>query len=140
MTKAYEQADQQLALKALRIKRQQLTEAEAELLKKFIPEQVNSGRFAYNMGQLANQNRLTLKSIQYSTVDVAQNESSSKEKKVSVEMSLDGRYEDFVAWVKLVEHSNVLIDFDYIKAAKVSNNSDILNFNIKVYTYGINID
>lgn len=140
MANAYEQANKPLALEALRKKRQTLGINEADLLKNFIPQHVNSGRFAYNIGQMANQNRLTIKNIQYYIVENSQNESQTKEKKLAVEMNLDGRYEDFANWVRQLERSNMLIDIDHVGASKVSNTSDIISFTIKVFAYGIKID
>jgi Tfp pilus assembly protein PilO len=141
---AYAQATQQLSLKALRLKKQQLDENQLSFLQNFIPVRLHSGQFVYNLAQLANQNHLTLKGLQYTVLDDslnnAQAKDQQKEKRLLVEFTMDGKYEDFAAWFRSVERSNVLIDIDSFRGTKNSNNSDIITFNVKSYTYGISID
>jgi Tfp pilus assembly protein PilO len=138
LEEAYTQATQQLSLKALRIKRQQLDESQIDFLKSFVPDKLHSGRFIYNLVQLSNQKRLTVKSIQYSIVGDPTKPNS--EKKLLVELSMDGRYEDFEDWLKTVERSDVLMDVESIRGSRASNNNEIVTFYVKLYTYGVNID
>ncbi len=135
-----QRAREQESLKMLRLKKQQLGTQELLLLQNFIPGNLHSGAMIYNLAQLGNVNRLSVKSLQYSLVEDKKSEQDAKEKKLLVEISLEGRYEDFTKWLDVIEKSNVLIDVVNIRAAKVSNTSEILVFNVKLYTYGINID
>ena len=136
---AYETATKQLSLKTLRLKKQQLSEQDLALLQNFIPQSLHSGTFVYNLGQLANQNRLTLKSLQYTVIDDALTMPKG-EKKLVVEFTMSGRYEDFTAWMQSLEKSNALIDIVSVRGTKNSNASEIITFNVKMYTYGIRID
>jgi hypothetical protein len=135
---AFNQASSKTALDRLKIKKDSLSEQELNLLQNFIPNNLHSGTFVYNLAQLANQNRLTLKGLQYTIIEDTVRPDS--EKKLAVEFSLDGRYEDFYAWLQNIDRSNILIDVDSFRGVKNSNNSDIITFNIKMYTYGININ
>lgn len=136
---AYAQATEQLSLKTLRLKKQALGEQDLALLQNFIPQNLHSGQFVYNLGQLANQNRLILKGLQYTVIDETVTNPNG-ERKLQVEFTMDGRYEDFLSWLQRVERSNVLVDVESIRGVKTSNNSDIVSFNVKMYAYGININ
>lgn len=136
---AYDQATQQLSLKALRLKRSQLGDRELSFLQNFIPQNLHSGYFVYNLGQMANQNRLSLRTLQYTVVnsDLA---SGNSEKKLMVEFTMDGSYGDFMNWLRQVETSDVLIDVESVRGAKISNNSDVITFYVKLYAYGMDIN
>lgn len=136
---AYNTATKQLSLKTLRLKKQQLSDQDLALLQNFIPENLHSGTFVYNLGQLANQNRLTLKDIQYTVLDDTATNPNG-EKKLMVQFTMDGGYNDFTNWLQTVEKSNVLIDVVSVRGVKTANNSDVITFYVKMYTYGINID
>ncbi len=137
---AYDQATQQLSLKTLRLKKQGLTEQNLGIVNNFVPEKLHSGTFTYNVAQLANQSGLTLKGLQYTVLDDTLTNAASGEKKLLVEFSMDGRYEDFSSWIQKIERSNVLIDVESIRGAKAGNSGTTINFNVKLYAYGINID
>ncbi len=136
---AYDQATKQLSLKALRLKKQQLQEEQLVFLRNFIPAKLHSGQFVYNLSQQANKNNLVIKGLQYTVLDDSLNNPDG-ERKLLVEFTLEGRYEDFAMWLKNIERSNVLVDVDSIRAAKNTNNSDIISFYVKLYTYGVSID
>lgn len=136
---AYDQATQQIALKTLRIKKQQLTAENLDLIDSFIPATLHSGRFVYNLSQLANQNGLTLKGLQYSVIDDSAINPNS-EKKLQVELAMDGRYESFVSWLQQVERSNVLIDVESIRGVKNQNSGETISFTVRLYAYGLNIN
>lgn len=138
---AYTQATQQLSLKGLRLKRQQLGEREISFLQNFIPQSLHTGYFVYNLGQLANLNRLGIRSLQYTVL--GQNDQLNNpggERKLMVEMTVDGNYDDFMTWLKKVETSDVLIDFESIRGNKNSNTSNVISFYVKLYAYGNTID
>lgn len=126
----------QINLDTLKRKVSTLGATQAQVLETYIPKQLRSGRLVYVLSQLAQQNRLSIKGIQYSVVDV-QGQSG---KKLVIEFQLEGFYENFVSWVRAVELSDVLVDVEDIKAAKVNNVSDVISFTIKMSAYGINID
>jgi Tfp pilus assembly protein PilO len=136
---AFEQASQQLSLKTLRMKRQQLSEQDSALLTNFIPQNLHSGQFVYNIGQIANLNRMNLKGLQYAVIDDTLNNPTG-EKKLMVEFTMEGRYEDFANWVRTLENSNVLIDVESIRGAKTANSGETITFYAKLFAYGINID
>lgn len=137
---AYEQATQQLSLKALRLKKQQLTTENMQVIENFIPAKLHSGQFVYNISQLANQNGLTVKGLQYTVLDDTLTNPKGGEKKLQVEINMDGRYEAFSEWIRNVERSNVLIDVISVRGAKTSNTGDTISFTVKLYAYGLNID
>lgn len=138
---AYNQATQQQSLKVLRNKKQQLGDTEQRFLSRFIPQNLHSGRFVYNLGQLANQNRLLLKSIQYTVVDSTNSNNKDGERKLMVELTMNGRYGDFIAWLKQIETSDVLIDVDSFRGQKDSNNNgEAITFYVRLYAYGNKID
>jgi flagellar biosynthesis chaperone FliJ len=87
---AYDQATQQLSLKALRLKKQQLDENQASFLQNFIPTELHSGQFVYNLGQLANQNRLTLKGLQYTVLDDTLNNQQNPQSALGAKRLLAG--------------------------------------------------
>jgi Tfp pilus assembly protein PilO len=133
---AYTNAQNQLSLQALKSKKDSLSIQEANILENFVPKKLHSGKFVYDLAQFANQNRLKIKSIQYS---VNEDGSNNKTKRLQVEFTFEGRYEDFSAWLNSIEKANVLIDVDNIRGAKIPN-SEIITFNVKLYAYGIQID
>jgi Tfp pilus assembly protein PilO len=137
---AYNQATQQQSLKVLRSKRSQLGNSEQSFLNRFIPQNLHSGRFVYNLGQLANQNRLMLKSIQYTVMD-SSTSIKDGEKKLMVELTMNGRYPDFINWLKSIETSDVLIDVDSFRGQKDNNNNgEVILFYVRLYAYGNKID
>ncbi len=136
---AYEHATQQLSLKTLRMKKQQLSEQDSALLINFIPQNLHSGQFVYNLGQIANLNRMNLKGLQYAVIDDTLNNPTG-EKKLMVEFTMEGRYEDFANWIYTLENSNVLIDVESIRGAKAANTGETITFYVKLFAYGINID
>jgi Tfp pilus assembly protein PilO len=137
---ALEQATQQLSLKTLRAKKQQLSDGEISFLKNFVPENLHSGLFVYNLGQIANQKKLSVKGIQYSIIEDLSNDNKVKDKKLLVDLTLSGRYEDFELWLSTIEKSDVLIEVESFHGSKESNSSEIITFLVKLYAYGINID
>jgi Tfp pilus assembly protein PilO len=138
ISNAYSQANSGAAIDRLKIKKNSLSEQELNLLQNFIPNNLHAGTFVYNLAQLANQSRLTLKGLQYTVIEDTLKPNA--EKKLAVEFVLDGRYEDFYIWLQNIDRSNILIDVDSFRGVKNSNNSDVITFNIKMYTYGININ
>ncbi len=134
---ASEKTQNLLSLNNLRQKKLALGERETSLLSSFIPLNLRSGDLIYRLSGVASQNRLTLKGIQFSDVS----EKDSSDKKLLIDMNLDGSYEDFYRWLGTIERSSTLIDVESIRATKSSgNNSDLLSFTVKMYAYGINID
>lgn len=142
LSAAYTQADQQLSLKTLRAKRQQLSEQDLQLLQNFVPQNLHAGHFVYNLGQMANQNRLVLKGLQFSVINPALGtpNAAKVDKKLQVNFTMEGRYEDFVSWLTKIENSNVLIDVESIRGFKSSNTGDTINFNVILYAYGLNVN
>ena len=134
---ASEKAAQLLSLNSLRQKKQSLGEAQSNILASFVPKNLHSGDLIYRLSGMATQNRLNVKGVQFSVVD----DKTSSDKKLLIEMNLDGRYEDFSNWLGLVEKSSTLIDVESIRATKNNiNNAEIISFTVKMYAYGINID
>lgn len=131
---AYKEASETTALNALRLKKNQLQEQDLVLLQNFIPQKLHAGYLVYNLGQMANQNDLTLKSLQYSIL------TDKSEKRLLIEYTTEGKYTDFIQWLERVEKSNVLIDVESIRASKNSNKSDVVTFYTKMYAYGIDIN
>lgn len=126
----------QIDIPAIKRKITSLDSTQAKVLETYIPKELRSGRLVYTIAQLAQQNRLSIKGIQYSVVDVP-NQSG---KKLVMEFQIEGFYENFVAWVRAVELSDVLVDVEDIKAAKINNTSDVVSFTTKLSAYGITID
>lgn len=123
-------------LDALKRKVVALDSFQSKILESYIPKSLRSGRLVYTLAQLAQQNRLNIRGIQYSVVDMQ----NSGGKKLVIEFQLEGFYENFVAWIRGVELSDVLINVEDIKAAKINNISDVIGFTVKMSAYGINID
>lgn len=136
---AHKNAEEQLSLKELRLKKKQLGTQETAILDNFIPEDLHSGYFVYNLGQIANQNRLNLKSIQY-TVQDDSSSNTKGEQRLMVEYIMEGKYDDFNNWLRVIENSSTLIDVESFKATKNPNSVDTLTFYVKLFAYGINID
>lgn len=126
----------QLDLSALKRKVASLDALQARMLDSYVPRQLHSGRLVYTIAQLAQQNRLNIKGIQYSVVDVQ----GQVGKKLAMEFQVEGFYENMVAWVHGVELSDVLVDIEDVKAAKISNMNDIISLTVKMSAYGIQID
>lgn len=139
---AYNKATEQTQLKTLRLKRQQLSTENLNILDNYIPRNLHSGTFVYNLSQMANQEGLVVKGIQYSIVDttIGNVVPGAGERKLYVEYTLEGRYDSFSSWLQKVENANVLVDVEAISGRKVSNTSELINFTVKLYTYGLNID
>ena len=134
---ASEKTAQLLSLNNLRQKKQSLGEAQSNILASFVPKNLHSGDLIYRLSSMAAQNRLNVKGVQFSVVD----DKTSADKKLLIEMNLDGRYEDFSNWLVVVEKSSTLIDVESIRANKNNiNNSELISFTVKMYAYGINID
>jgi Tfp pilus assembly protein PilO len=137
---AYDKALRQVTLDNLRQKRNRISNRQQEILKTYIPENLHSGKFIYNLSQIALQNRLTVKNIQYSVVD--ENKDKKKEgdpKKLQVEFQVDGNYLDFINWMSQIEKSDVLIDTESVRGNKLNNNLDRVSFTVKMLAYGQNI-
>jgi Tfp pilus assembly protein PilO len=81
---AYDRAQDQLSLDALKTKKNQLTLQEVNVMENFVPNKLKSGTFVYNLAQFANQNRLLIKSIQYTIVDQSKEAGAQKTKKQSI--------------------------------------------------------
>ncbi len=136
---AYANAANELSLRDLRLKKSQLTSQNMQVLENFVPQSLHSGVFVYNLAQLANQSGLSMRSIQYIVIDETANNPNG-EKRLQVEFTMDGRYENFSGWLRSVEYANVLVDVESIRAAKTSNTNDNIAFTVKMYAYGLNID
>lgn len=137
---AFERAQDQLSLNSLKDKKSSLTLSEVNILENFIPNKLNSGTFVYNLAQFANQNRLVFKSIQYSIFNDGTAASEEQLKRLTVEFTLTGRYEDFVTWVKAIENANTLVTIQSIRGVRESPNSDIIAFNVRFVVHAHNID
>jgi Tfp pilus assembly protein PilO len=139
---AYDRAQDQLSLDALKTKKNQLTLQEVNVMENFVPNKLKSGTFVYNLAQFANQNRLLIKSIQYTIVDQSKEAGAqkTKDKRLIVEFTIDGRYEDFAKWMAAIENANTLISVQNIRGVKNSVNTDIITFNVKLESYALEID
>jgi hypothetical protein len=63
------------------------------------------------------------------------------EKKLMVELTMNGRYPDFINWLKSIETSDVLIDVDSFRGQKDNNNNgEVILFYVRLYAYGNKID
>jgi Tfp pilus assembly protein PilO len=142
LSAAFVRAKDQLSLDALKTKKNQLSLQEVNILENFVPIRLKSGTFVYNLAQYANQNRLILKSIQYSVVDEGREVANVKtrDKRLVMEFTLDGRYEDFAKWLSVVENANTLISVESVRGVRNSVTSDIITFNVKLVTYALDID
>jgi len=133
---AFVRAQDQLSLTKLKEKRDALTLQETNVLENFVPAKLKSGTFVYNLAQFANQNRLTLKTIQYSVVK----EEKEKEKRLIIDFTVDGRYEDFTRWLSTIENANTLIEVESIRGTKTGNVNDIITFNVKMIVSALSVD
>ncbi len=134
---AYNQATQQLTLKSLRLKKSQMQDSDIIFLQKFFPEKLHASLFVYNLVQFATQSRLNVKGIQYTVID---DQLNKQNKKLLVELTIQARYEDFLAWLNKVEKSDTLIDVNSISASKRNLNDEFITFSVKMYAYGVKID
>ena len=139
---AFTRAQDQLSLTALKDKKNQLTLNEVNIMENFVPAKLKSGTFVYNLAQFANQNRLIIKSIQYTVVDEGKEAGAvkTKDKRLIVEFTLDGRYEDFTKWMSTIENANTLISVQSVRGVKNNINSDIITFNVKLLVYALDVD
>lgn len=140
---AFTRAEDQLSLEALKTKKNQLTLQELNVVENFIPVKLKSGTFVYNLAQFANQNKLILKSIQYSVIDEGKEQGGgikNKDKRLVAEFTLDGRYEDFTRWMSAIENANTLVSVESVRGVKNNASSDIITFNVKLITYALDID
>ena len=142
LSTAFARAEDQLSLGSLKTKKNQLSLREVNIMENFVPVKLKSGTFVYNLAQFANQNRLSLKSIQYSVIDEGKESGGIKvkDKRLVIEFTLDGRYEDFARWMSTVENATTLITVENIRGVKNSVASDIITFNVKLVTYALDID
>jgi hypothetical protein len=127
----------QINISALEAKVTNLSADQKRVLESYIPRELRSGRLVYTIAQLAQQNRLNLKGIQYSVVNSADNETGQK---LTMEFQVEGFYENIIAWIKAVEISDTLVDVESLKAGKVNNTSDVVSFTVKMSAYGVRID
>lgn len=139
---AFDRAQDQLSLEAFKSKKNSLSMQETNVLENFVPIKLKSGTFVYNLAQFANQNRLILKSIQYSIVDEGKENAGikTKDKRLLIEFTLDGRYEDFTKWVSTIENANTLITVESVRGVRNNVASDIITFNVRLVSYALDID
>lgn len=130
----------QIDINSLKQKIAVLDPNQLRLLEAYVPKELRSGKLVYTLAQLAQQNKLNLKSIQYSIVDSADLQAVGAKKKLVIEFQMEGFYENFISWLKVVELSDTLVDIDSVRSAKVNNSSDVVAFNVKMTAYGISID
>ena len=64
----------------------------------------------------------------------------TKDKRLIVEFTLDGRYEDFTKWMSTIENANTLISVQSVRGVKNNINSDIITFNVKLLVYALDVD
>lgn len=142
LSTAFTRAEDQLSLEALKTKKNQLTLQELNIMENFVPVRLKSGTFVYNLAQYANQNRLIIKSIQYSVADEGKESGAikTKDKRLIMEFTMDGRYEDFTKWMSTIENANTLISVVSVRGVKNSVASDIITFNVKLVAYALDID
>lgn len=136
---AFDRFSTKISLDNLRKQKQNLSELENRILGTFIPENLHSGKFVYNISQTVIQNRLTIRNVQFSILETNSPKEGST-KKLSVELQFEGQYENFVSWIGLLEKADILVDIESIKMVRISNNSDTLMFTVKLSAYGINIE
>lgn len=142
LSTALARAEDQLSLESFKTKKNQLTLQELNIMENFVPVKLKSGTFVYNLAQYANQNRLILKSIQYSVVDEGREVGAvkTKDKRLVIEFTLDGRYEDFSKWMSTIENANTLISVESVRGVRNNAASDIITFNVRLVTYALDID
>lgn len=134
---AYEKAKDQLSLNNLKSKKDALTLNQLSVLQNYIPTKMHSGKFVYDLAQLANQSRMRIKTIQYT---VSEDPADKTAKRMQVDFTLEGRYEDFTIWLSQIEKATTLVDVDSIRAVKSLPTSDVITFNVKLYSYALQID
>ncbi len=139
---AFQDAQSELSLEALKTKKNQLSLQETNVLQNFVPIKLKSGTFVYNLAQYANQNQLILKSIQYTVVDDKKEESpdAAHNNRLVIDFTLDGRYENFAKWMGNIENANTLVTVESVRGVRNNLNSDIITFNVKLVTYALSID
>jgi Tfp pilus assembly protein PilO len=135
----YDKASKQLTIEALRQKKNKISGRQQELLKTYIPDELHSGKLVYNIAGAALQNRLTIKNIQYSIVDLDKEKGGGLDKKLNIEFQIEGNYLDFINWLSLIEKADVLIDTDSVRGNKLNNTSDRVTWTIKMSAYGLTI-
>ncbi len=142
LSTAFARAQDQLSLEALKVKKNQLSLQETNVVENFVPNKLKSGTFVYNLAQYANQNRLSIKSIQYSVANDTKEDATTKlkENRLIIEFTLDGRYEDFTRWMSAIENANTLISVESVRGVRNNMASDIITFNVKLVTYALVID
>lgn len=139
LQEGYERITSGANLQSLRDKQNSMTDEEKNLLDTYIPEYLQSGKLIYTLSQIAIQNKLSIKNLQYSILEVNEKESSLK-KKLSIEMQFEGNYDDLISFMEKIEKSNTLIEIDNFKANKVSSVNELISFTITMSAYGINIE
>ncbi len=135
----YDKASKQLTIEGLRQKKNKISGRQQELLKTYIPNELHSGKLVYNLAGTALQNRLLMKNIQYSIVDLDKDKSGGLDKKLSIEFQIEGNYIDFINWLSLIESADILIDTESVKGNKLNNISDRVSWSVKMSAYGLNI-
>ena len=137
----YDAAVNQTSIENLRRKRNNLSLTETKLLETYVPENLQSGKFSYKMFEIASQNRVAVKNLQYAVVESG-GEKGDSGKRLVVEMQVDGSYANFYRWISTLERSDILIDIQSISASKSVTgplSGDTVSFSIKMSTYGLNI-
>lgn len=134
----FEKSEQLLTLNNLRQKKQSLSVQETAILENYIPTHLHSGDLIYRLGNVAVQNRLSVKGIQFSKLEDSTS-NQDLDKKLLIDMTLEGKYEDFYLWLSTIEKSNRLVDVVSIRANK-NGVGEIISFSVKMYAYGIQID
>jgi Tfp pilus assembly protein PilO len=137
---AYDKALKQSTFDSLRQRKNKISTRQQEILKTYIPENLHSGKLIYNLSQVALQNRLTVKNIQYSIVDEGKDRRKDGDpRKLQIEFQIDGNYLDFINWMTQIERSDVLIDTESVRGNRLNNNVEKISFTVKMLTYGQNI-
>jgi Tfp pilus assembly protein PilO len=135
----YDRAAKQLTIEGLRQKKNKISGRQQELLKTYIPEELHSGKLVYNLAGTALQNRLVMKNIQYSVVDMDKSKGEEFNKKLNIEFQIEGNYLDFINWMSLIEKADVLIDTESVRGNKINNVSDRITWTVKMSAYGLSI-
>ena len=137
----YDGAVNQSSIENLRRKKNSLSFSESKLLETYIPENLQSGKFAYKMFEIASQSKVIVKNLQYAIVE-SPNDKGDSSKKLLVDMQVEASYENFAKWISRLERSDILIDMQSVSGFKNVNGlnpGDLVSFSIKMSTYGINI-
>lgn len=132
----YNKATKQLTLDTLRQKKDQISGKQQQLLQTYIPTELHSGKLVYNLVGTAFQNRLQIKNLQYSVIDMDKDKEGLN-KKLSIEFQIEGDYNDFINWLSLIENSDVLIDTENVRGAKINNASNRISWTVKMSAYGL---